>query len=81
MFSRKYECIGLKKYDSICRRTLLYHEPHRNESSSSVYSPFSNRVVLLPQNTPFLGVLMKSNGAAFLPPDAISEVNHMCGMQ
>ena len=34
-------------------------------SSSSVYSPFSDRVGLPPHNTPFPRVLMKSIGAAF----------------
>ena len=52
-----------------------------NSSSSSVYSPFSDRVGLSPHNTPFPGVLMKSNGAAFLRPDALPDVNHMRGMQ
>ena len=35
-------------------------------SSSSVYSPFSDRVGLPPHNIPFQGVLMKSIGAVFL---------------
>ena len=34
-------------------------------NSSSVYSPFSDRVGLPPHNTPFPGVLIKSIGAAF----------------
>ena len=50
-------------------------------SSSSVYSPFSDRLGLPPHNTPFPGVLMKSFGAAFLRPDALPDVNHMRGMQ
>ena len=35
-------------------------------SSSSVYSPFSDRVGPPPHNTPFPGVSMKSIGVAFL---------------
>ena len=51
-------------------------------SSSSVYSPFSDRVGVPPHNTPFPGVLIKSIGAAFfLRPDALPDVNHMRGMQ
>ena len=50
-------------------------------TSSSVYSPFSDRVGLPPHNTPFPGVLMKSIGASFLQPDALPDVNHMRGMQ
>ena len=50
-------------------------------SSSSVYSPFSDRVGLPPHNTPFLRVLMKSIGAIFLRPDTLPDVNHMRGMQ
>ena len=49
-------------------------------SSSSVYSPFSDRVGLPPNNNPFPGVLMKSI-EAFLRPDALPDVNHMRGMQ
>ena len=43
------------------------------KSSSSVYSPFSDRVGLPLHNIPFPGVLMKSIGAAFF--------NHMRGIQ
>ena len=50
-------------------------------SSSSVYSPFSDRVGLPPHNTPFPRVLMKSIGAVLLRPDALPDVNHMHGMQ
>ena len=51
-------------------------------TSSSVYSPFFDRVGLTPHNTPFPGVLMKSIGAAFfLRPDANHDINHMRGMQ
>ena len=51
-------------------------------SSSSVYSPFSDRVGLPPHNTFFPRVLMKSIGAVFLRPDALLPgVNHMRGMQ
>ena len=49
--------------------------------SSSVYSPFSDRVGLPPHNTPLPRVLMKNTGAAFLQPDALPDVNHMCRMQ
>ena len=49
-------------------------------SSSSVYSPFSDRVGPPPHNTPIPGVLMKSIGA-FLRPDAHPDVNHTRGMQ
>ena len=49
--------------------------------SSSVYSPFSDRVGFPPHNTPFPRVLMKSIGAVFLRPDALPVVNHMRGMQ
>ena len=49
------------------------------ESSSSVYSPFSDRVGLPPHNTFFPRVLMKSIGAVFLRPDALPDVNHMRG--
>ena len=48
---------------------------------SSVYSPFSDRVVLPLHNNPSSGVLMKSIGAEFLRPDALPGVNHMRGMQ
>ena len=37
---------------------------HCNISSSSVYSPFSDRVGLPPHNTPFPEVIIKSIGAA-----------------
>ena len=50
-------------------------------SSSSVYSPFSDRVGLTPHSTPFPGVLMNSIGAAFLRPDTRPGVNHIRGMQ
>ena len=50
-------------------------------SSSSVSSPFSDRVGLPHHNTPIPGVLMKSIGAAFLRLDALPDVNHMRGMQ
>ena len=49
--------------------------------SSSVYSPFSDRVGHPPHNTPFPRVSMKSIGAVFLRPDALPDVNHMRGMQ
>ena len=48
-------------------------------SSSSIYSPFSDRVGLPPHNTPFPGVSMKSIGAAFLRPYALPDVSHMRG--
>ena len=48
---------------------------------SSVSSPFSDRVGLPPHNAPFPGALIKSIGAAFLRPDALSDVNHMRRMQ
>ena len=54
---------------------------HKSYKSPSVYSSFSDRVGLLPHKTPFPGMLMTSNGAAFLPSDAIPGVNHMHGMQ
>ena len=47
----------------------------------SVYSLFSDRVGLSLHNTSFLGVLMKSIGAAFFGTDALPDVNHMRGMQ
>ena len=50
-------------------------------SSSSVYSPFSDRVGFSPYNTPFPGVLMRSIGAAFLRPDVLPDINHMRGLQ
>ena len=53
--------------------------PNDTISSSSVYSPSSDRVGLPPQNTPFSGVLMKSIGAAFF--NVLPDVNHMRGMQ
>ena len=52
-----------------------------SRSSSSVYSPFSDRVGLPHHNTPFPGVLMKSIGAVFLLPNALPDVNHTRGMQ
>ena len=55
--------------------------PHHS-SSLSVYSLFSYRVGLPPHNAHFPEVLMKNIGAAFfLRPDALPDVNHMCGMQ
>ena len=55
--------------------------PCEDATSSSVYSPFSDRVGLPPHNTPLPRVLMKNTGAAFLQPDALPDVNHMRGMQ
>ena len=49
--------------------------------SSSVYSPFSDRVGLPPHNTSFPRALMKSIGAVFLRPDALPDVNHIRGMK
>ena len=46
-----------------------------------VYSPFSERVGLHPQNAPFPEVLMKSIGAELLRSDDLPGVNHMRGMQ
>ena len=48
---------------------------------SSVYSPFSDRVVLPLHNIPSSGVLMKNIGAVFLQPAALHDVNHMHGMK
>ena len=50
-------------------------------SSSSVYSPFSDRVGVPPHNTPFPGVLIKSIGAADNIYTYLPDVNHMRGMQ
>ena len=49
--------------------------------SSSVYSPFSDRVRLPPHNTFFPRVLMKSIGAVFYDRMPFPDVNHMRGMQ
>ena len=53
-----------------------------NHISSSVYSPFPDKVGLSPHNNPFPGVLMKSIGATLLLRlDALLDVNHIHGMQ
>ena len=50
--------------------------------TSSVYSPFSDRVGRPLHNIPSSGVLMKSIGAElFLRLDALPDVNHMRGIQ
>ena len=61
--------------------SLLGFGKYMSSTSSSVYSPFSNRVGLPPHNTPFPRVLMKSIGAVCLRQDSLPDVNHMCGMQ
>ena len=69
-------------YITRIRITRVYNHYSSNKSSSTVYSMFSDRVALPPHNTPFPGVLMKSNGAAvFLRTGALPDVNHMRGMQ
>ena len=69
VFLLKYVFISIASvvYSSICI------------SSSSVYSPFSDRVRLPPHNTPFPGLLIKSNGAAFFTTRCPSDVSHMRG--
>ena len=49
----------------------------QNSHTSSVYSPFADRVGLPPHNTPFPRVLMKSIGAGFLRPDSLPDVRGM----
>ena len=44
---------------------------------SSVYSPFSDRVVLSLHNIPSSGVLIKSIGAEFLRPDTLHGINYI----
>ena len=64
-----------------CEFVFYNYEYNLMFVSSSVYSPFSDRVGLPPHNTPFPRVLMKSTGTVFLRPDALPDVNHMRGMQ
>ena len=59
-----YVYIRIKNNDCLYYCTSVYVLVNRT-SSSSVYSPFSDRVGLPPHNTPFLRGLMKSIGAAF----------------
>ena len=80
-----FKKIASENLPSVQFRFMCIH-PNRSHKfcldySSSVYSPFSDRVGLPPHNTPPPGVLMKSNGALFLRPDVLPDVNHTRGMQ
>ena len=70
----KYQIINNVIYNTIVSTYFI------GKSSSSVYSPFSDRVGLPHHNTPFPGVLMKNIGAAFLQPNTLPCINHMCGV-
>ena len=84
MMSNKTQKVGIILInDGYHKQLMLLQAPstlHMYIYISSVYGPFSDRVVLPLQNIPSSRVLMKNIEAEFLRSGALPGFNHMRGM-
>ena len=60
---------------------MFQKQPMKIQTSSSVYSPFSDRVGLPPHKHSLSMSVNEEYWSSVFRPDALPDVNHMRGMQ